>query len=247
MNYLFPKDAIIRVEATDSTNNYAKQLVSTNEITSTSVIMTQNQLCGRGQQQNTWESEVGKNLTISLVLFPNWLPASHQFYLSMVVALGVADFLKLHLDTVAIKWPNDIYVGDKKICGILIENTIWGNNLKYAICGIGVNINQQKFYSDAPNPISLSNCTGSLYDLDALLQELLECVTHRYLQLQNQQLECLNEAYLKALYRKDEVHQFEDARGVFLGEIVGVTEFGQLRIKVEGVERIYNFKEVVYL
>ncbi len=246
-NALFPQNAIISVDATASTNTYAKALLENQKVTAASVILTQKQLRGRGQQHNFWESEHRKNLTISIVLFPNFLPAQHQFYLSMVIALSVYDYLTAYLDNVTIKWPNDIYVNHKKIGGILIENTISGGNLKSAICGIGLNINQEKFYSDAPNPVSLYNCTGKLYDLDEALQDLLQCVEKRYRQLEQQQLQQLKNDYLKLLYRKDKRCRYKDESGVFEGEIIGITDFGQLQIRVDNTERIYNFREVEFL
>ncbi len=246
-NLLFPEDAIINVDAVNSTNTYAKELIVNKEITSNAVILTQDQLRGRGQQHNVWESEKHKNLTISIVLFPCFLPAQYQFYLSMVIALSVYDYLICYLTDVTVKWPNDIYTGDKKISGILIENTISGGNLKYAICGIGLNINQKKFYSNAPNPISLASCTGKTYDLNGAFQNLLQCVEKRYRQLEQHHLHQLKSDYLNVLYRKDELHLFQDNKGVFKGIITGITDFGQLCIMTNGFERIYNFKEVKFL
>ncbi len=246
-NALFPQNAIITVDATASTNSYAKELVVNKTVTSNSVILTQKQLCGRGQQHNFWESEHRKNLTISVVLFPNFLPAQYQFYLSMVIALSVYDYLTVYLDNVTIKWPNDIYIDNKKISGILIENTISGGKLKYAICGIGLNINQEKFYSDAPNPVSFCNCTGNTYDLNKALQDLLQCVEKRYQQLESGEYEQLNSDYLNVLYRKGELHRFQDDNGIFKGKITGITDFGQLQIRVDNTERVYNFKEVEFL
>jgi BirA family biotin operon repressor/biotin-[acetyl-CoA-carboxylase] ligase len=165
----------------------------------------------------------------------------------MVISLGVHDYLKEYLDDVLVIWPNDIYVGDKKIAGILIEHSIMGSVLSTSVCGIGLNINQTKFVSDAPNPISLSNCTNQEYDLETELSNLLGKIENRYFQLEDGDKKQLEKDYLDTLYWMNETHTYEDKNGVFKGKIVGITEWGQLRIVAEGKERIYNFKEVSFV
>lgn len=244
---LFLSHLIVRKNEINSTNNFALELIKTEKPAAGTVVLTLNQTKGRGQHTNSWESESGKNLTISIILRPEFLPIPQQFNISKVISLGVHDYLSRYLSNVSIKWPNDIYVGDNKIAGILIEHSIMGSVLSTSVCGIGLNINQNKFVSDAPNPISLSNCTGKVYDLEKELQSLLDCIEKRYLQLENGFIQQLEKDYLKTMYWMNSEHSFEDENGVFLGKIVGVTPYGQLKIETKGEERIYNFKEVSFI
>lgn len=242
---LFTSHLIIRKDEIASTNNYALELIKTQNPSEGTVVLTLNQTKGRGQRTNTWESENGKNLTISIIFRPEFLPIPLQFHISMVISLGVYDYLQQYTKDVQIKWPNDIYVKDKKIAGILIEHSIMGPALSTSVCGIGLNINQTNFISDAPNPISLSQITGEKYDLDRELEDLLSCIEQRYLQVQHGK--DVTNTYLDTLYWMNEEHQFEDEQGLFTGTIIGITEYGQLRIVSQGEERIYNFKEVSFV
>ncbi|NOU60461.1 biotin--[acetyl-CoA-carboxylase] ligase [Marinifilum caeruleilacunae] len=244
---LFSPQLIVRKNEINSTNNFALELIKSENPAAGTVVLTLNQTKGRGQQTNSWESESGKNLTISVILRPEFLPIPQQFQISIVISLGVYDYLRQYVSGVAIKWPNDIYVGTKKIAGILIEHSIMGSVLSTSVCGIGLNINQSKFVSDAPNPISLSNCTGNVYDLEDELQNLLSCIERRYFQLENGFSHQLEKDYLDTMYWINEEHSFEDENGRFTGKIVGISEMGQLRIEAEGEERIYNFKEVSFI
>ena len=155
-----------------STNTYAASLVKEKEVSEGTIIYTNYQSAGRGQGWNKWESEENKNLLISIILFPSMIKPAEQFLLSMAVSLGICDFLDLYTTTISIKWPNDIYVNNDKIAGILIENSIMGDLIEHTIAGIGININQSKFLSDAPNPVSLTNLTGGQFDLSQCLSQL---------------------------------------------------------------------------
>lgn len=244
---LFNPHLFVRKDKINSTNNFALKLIKSENPASGTVVLTLNQTKGRGQRTNSWESESGKNLTISIILKPEFLPIPEQFKISMVISLGVVDYLREYLDEVFIKWPNDIYIGNRKIAGILIEHSVMGSVLSYSVCGIGLNINQTKFVSDAPNPVSLSMCTGKHYKLDHELLKLLKCIETRYFQLEDGYLDDFESDYLDSMYWRNEMHRFEDENGAFEGEIVGITELGQLRIRVDSVERIYNFKEVSFV
>lgn len=143
-------------------------------------LMALEQTNGRGQRGNTWEAEPRKNITLSLMLRPEELPATRQFEISEAVALGVADLLdNLGIEDVGVKWPNDIYVGDRKICGILIENTVAGALIIRSVAGIGLNVNQTLFTSDAPNPVSLKQITGKDFDLETLAERMIERIMLR--------------------------------------------------------------------
>ncbi|WP_372644527.1 biotin--[acetyl-CoA-carboxylase] ligase [Ancylomarina sp.] len=248
MPNLFISERIIRVEQLDSTNLHALQLIKDTNPSGGTVVMALNQTEGRGQQTNAWESESGKNLTISLILRPDFIKAQDQFQISMIISLGVKDYLSTYSENVSVKWPNDIYVGDKKIAGILIEHSIMGAYLSHSVCGIGLNINQEQFFSDAPNPISLHILTKETYDLEKELVKLLASIENRYFQLINGNGNELEEDYLKAMYWMKEEHTFEDEGGLFKGRIVGISEFGQLQIQDEEQQvRTYNFKEVSFI
>jgi len=248
MPNLFLPERIIRVEQLDSTNSYALQLINDTNPSGGTVVMALNQTKGRGQQTNVWESKSGKNLTISLILRPDFIKAQDQFQVSMLISLGVKDYLNTYIKNVSVKWPNDIYVGDKKIAGILIEQSIMGEYLSHSVCGIGLNINQEEFLSDAPNPISLHMLTNKDYDLEEELTKLLAAIENRYSQLQNGEDSYLEKEYLKAMYWMNETHDFEDEDGDFTGRIIGISEFGQLLIQNTNNEiRTYNFKEVSFI
>ena len=193
------------------------------------------QTAGRGQRGNSWEAEPGKNLTLSLMLRPDGLHASRQFELSEAVALGVADFLdSLGLEGVCVKWPNDIYVGDRKICGILIENTLGSSGaILRAVAGIGVNINQTRFRSDAPNPVSVRQLTGKEYDLEELAEELVARILAR-LGRDN------HPEYRRRLWRGEGEWPWRDGRGEFRAAIGEVLPDGRLELG----GRLYRFKEV---
>ena len=244
---LFSSQLLIRKNEINSTNNFAFELIKSKNPSEGTVVLTLNQTKGRGQRTNTWESESGKNLTISIIFKPEFLPIPHQFHISMVISLGVYDYLANYLKDVSIKWPNDIYVGNDKIAGILIEHSIMGSVLSHSVCGIGLNINQEKFVSDAPNPTSLAILTNHDYDLESELNRLLVCIETRYFQLKDGHSSVLEKDYLNTMYWMNETHLFLDENGEFEGKIVGITELGQLRIEANKEERVYNFKEVSFI
>lgn len=143
-------------------------------------LMAREQTAGRGQRGNSWEAEAGKNITLSLMLRPADFPAARQFEISEAVALGVADTVEsCGVGAVAVKWPNDIYVGDRKIAGILIENALCGTNIARSIAGIGLNVNQIEFRSAAPNPVSLRQLTGREYPLEELALKMATNILER--------------------------------------------------------------------
>lgn len=239
---------IVRLERVGSTNNYATSQLRDYEVEEGTVFLAVSQTEGRGQQLNIWESEDGKNLTFSLVLRPRFLEIKDQFLLSKVVCIGLHSFLSAYVEDVWIKWPNDIYVGDRKICGILIENAIMGARFSTSVIGVGLNVNQVQFLSDAPNPVSLAQLTGIEFDLEKLLTELLSAIDSYYLKLINGQVGELNQTFRENMYRLNEWHSFRDAEHTYIGKIIGVNEIGQLRIEEQnGPVHEYHFKEVSYL
>ena len=210
------------------------------------VVLTHRQTAGRGQRGNSWEAEPGKNLTFSRLLRPEGVEAARQFEVSEAVALGVARVLARELpdDEVSVKWPNDIYVGDRKICGILIENVVSGRSLSRSIAGIGVNVNQLEFRSDAPNPVSLARLTGREYDLERLLFDIRDEI------LMLLSSGGCHDEFLGRLYRRTGLWPFRDCvRGVdMMASIVDVAPSGIITLRdSDGVDREYAFKEVAFL
>ena len=231
-------------EELGSTNTEAER-VGWSELEDKMVILTYRQTQGRGQVGNHWESEPGKNISMTVVFKPRELPAGQQFAVSMVIALGTYDFISRYVGECSVKWPNDIYVGDRKISGILIEHSIMGRYVGGSLCGIGVNINQERFLSDAPNPVSLFQLIGEEIPVEQALEELLDCIGKRYEMIRD--YEGLERDFLKVLYRREGVYDWEDEEGMFQASVRGVNEFGQLILVDErGTERVYGFKEVAY-
>lgn len=207
------------------------------------------QTAGRGQRGHSWESRAGENLTFSVLLEPTFLPVTEQFMLLEAVALSLADFFALHDIKTAVKWTNDIYVGDSKAVGILIEHSYSGSKLSRTIVGIGINVNQMEFSADIPNPISLSLLTGKKYDLAQLLAQYEQCLQRRYSQLRKREYATLQNDYHSALYRRDELHAYALPDGTrFQGIIRGVETTGELVVEDEkGVARGYLFKEIEFI
>lgn len=231
-----------------STNEYAVDYMANNASFDKTVIGTNKQYSGRGQRTAQWESEEGKNLTISVLFQPTFVPASEQFAVSEVISLGVVDYLSRHINGVRIKWPNDIYYRDNKIAGILIEHVVMGQCLSNSICGIGLNINQEVFTSDAPNPISLKQMTDVNYCLESELEILLECIDARYESLRSGESEELRNSYMDALYRRDGYHSYKEGDETFNAKILDVNEMGQLVLERRGgIQKTYNFKEVSFV
>lgn len=239
---------LITLKTVESTNNYAIDQVAVNEIEEGTVFLAYDQTAGKGQVNNQWESEAGKNLTFSILLRPAFLEIQKQFMLSKAVSLGLVNFLSRYTEEVKIKWPNDIYAGDGKICGILIENAIMAGTISQSIVGIGLNINQIRFLSLAPNPVSLKMITGRDYDLEVLVKELLSEIDRSYGRLREGRFPELDEAFHARLYRLGEWRAYRDAAHQYTGMITGVNPIGRLRIREEdGPEHEYHFKEVEYL
>lgn len=212
------------------------------------VVVTEEQTAGRGQQGNSWEAERGKNILFSLLCHPDFVRASKQFLLSQCMALAIRNALAVHVEGVMVKWPNDIYVGDKKISGTLIECDLMGKSIANCIIGTGVNINQEVFVSDAPNPTSLKLLTGREYDKEEVLADIIRRFAELYDRLVQGEEEAIRKEYMQCLYRKEGMHEYEDVRGRFMAEIAGVEPTGHLLLKFEKGNTVrYEFKEVKFV
>lgn len=244
-NSFFP---ILSFDTLASTNIKLTDLLKESDLAEFTVVFTPNQTAGKGQTGNSWESEKGKNITISVLLNPQFLEPQNQFYISKVVSLAIVDVLnKLGIQS-SIKWPNDIYVEDKKIAGILIENSILGNSISDSIVGIGLNVNQSHFISDAKNPVSIYNILNEHQNIEALLDELFPNLLKWYSALLKGEIEKIDKEYLKRLYRKEGFHLFKDSKGIFFAEISGIESSGLLVLTdSDRNRRKYAFKEVEFL
>ncbi len=239
---------LLHVSETDSTNNYLKAYCLEHSVKEFTTAVADFQTSGRGQRGNSWESERGKNLLFSVVCFPRFLPARRQFSLSQVVSLSIQEELSTYADDICIKWPNDIYWKEKKICGILIENDLIGKFISQSIAGIGININQKSFSSPAPNPISLWQITAKEYPLMELLTGILQRLKNYYRMLATEEYAIIAQRYAQVLFRKKGFHLYKDGKGEFLAEIVCIEEDGRLVLQTEtGEKRSYMFKEVEYM
>lgn len=240
---------VIRLESTDSTNSYMAAHAA--GLSHGTMVTVREQSAGRGQRGNSWESEPGMNVTMSMLLLPDGLQAVRQFLISEAVAVGVADTLRHYLGDnagVSVKWPNDIYVGDRKICGILIENVLTGRGITRSIAGVGLNVNQRRFCSDAPNPVSMFQLTGCEADVDEVAVRLRENILRRYDEgIVAGMADELHTLYKRGLWRRDGMNRYADAATgrVFEAEIKDVALTGHITLREpDGTETTYAFKEV---
>lgn len=236
---------IIRLDETHSTNNYLRELLAGEALPEGSLVIADFQTAGKGQVGNSWESEAGKNLMFSLLLYPDFLPANRQFLISQIASLSVKETLDGYVDSVTVKWPNDIYWKNRKICGMLIENDLSGQHLYCSVIGIGLNINQEVFRSNAPNPVSLTQITGKTYDREELLNRFLRIFFNYYCLLLQEKEEEIRAAYMAALYRGDGYYPYADENGRFEARIHAIEPTGHLILQLrDGERRRYAFKEV---
>lgn len=244
MNYPEP----ILLGETASTNTYLAERCNEETLPELTSVYTSYQSAGRGQRGNSWESEAGANLLFSFVTFPDFLEARRQFLLSQITALALQEVLSQYAEGITIKWPNDIYWYDKKLCGTLIENDLTGAFISRSISGTGVNLNQLKFISDAPNPVSLRQITGQTYAPSAILKQLMERISNYYAQLKSNDTTNITRLYKEKLYRRNGFHRYRDAHGEFSACICDIEPIGKLILKDEkGQSRAYMFKEVEYI
>jgi BirA family transcriptional regulator, biotin operon repressor / biotin---[acetyl-CoA-carboxylase] ligase len=246
---LFVGQNLITIKQVDSTNTFLKNTLSNSKpLPEGTVIMADNQFAGRGQQQNRWHSEAGKNLTFSLLLNPTFMPVLTQFDLTRLISLGVYDALKPLLGGgLKIKWPNDIYYGDKKLGGMLIENLLQGSQVKQSVIGIGLNVNQDDFPDWVPNPTSVKQILQQDYDLRIILSEICNNIEAWYLKLKAGKTEAIRAAYLDTMYWMSEAHNFKADGDVFEGKITGVRDNGLLVVQTKEGEKEFTFKEIEFL
>lgn len=238
----------IKFNETESSNDTAKALLKSGDLPHLGIVFTEYQTKGRGQRTNHWHSEKGQNLLFSIAYLPKNMQAKKQFYISKAISLGITDYLNSKQEGFCIKWPNDIFFKTKKICGILIENTISGANIKTSIIGIGLNLNQKEFPPFLPDAVSLSNITGKTYDKEKELSLLSDCIFKQIATLEANKDAEIDEKYKNSLLLINELCKFKDKKGIFTGYITDTLPDGRLIIKTSQNEtRYYNFKEVEFL
>lgn len=229
----------------ESTNAIALRKLEDQSLREGAIVLADYQTQGRGQRHTAWESAKSLNLTFTVALFPA-LAVHHQFYLNMMASLALTDCLKFQLaNLLKIKWPNDIYFGKSKLCGILIQNNLRVNKIQSCALGIGLNVNQLHF--GYPGATSLKAISGEAWDRVALLRELAATLEERYFLLKEGKLAQLRQDYLSILYRAGEWHRYRDAEGEFSGMITDIDEGGRLLIRREGKSVAYDFKEVTFI
>jgi BirA family biotin operon repressor/biotin-[acetyl-CoA-carboxylase] ligase len=247
------------IKQTYSTSTLLRELYS-EQLPHLYTIRTDFQTAGRGQAGNTWESEEGKNLLFSALLRYDNIRATEQWRLSMLVPLALWDVLAKYLpaDRLTIKWPNDIYYDNQKLVGILIENALAGQYIGHSIAGIGLNINQVQWISNAPNPISMKQITGQEYEPEALMNEWIAAMQ----QWEDCSTEQLYQAYYQHLYRREGWHKYverevsltptaiapEGIEGEFIATIAGITPQGELILRKENnEEKTCHFKQIRFV
>jgi len=231
-----------------STNTEASELLRSGEQPEGTVIYTSFQSAGRGQGFNKWESERGKNLLFSIILYPNSVSPADQFQISMTISLGICDFLDRHCTGARIKWPNDIYLGNQKIAGILIENSVLGSVIETSVAGIGLNINQENFPAMVPPPVSLKMATGKEYILIKCLRDLLRDLDNRYRNLLYDDRNRIRHDYLARLYRFMEWTSFKSSGSIFIGRITDVLVSGLIRVEERnGKIREFSVRDFSFL
>ena len=263
-NTFFTGKFLLHLPSVDSTNNYAKELLAKSSPIDGTVILADEQYAGRGQAGNVWQSDANKNLTFSIIYRTDFLLATEQFYLSMAVSLGIKyavnSMLSMQNDDnsilntkkllTSIKWPNDIYVENKKIAGILIENTISGMHLKYSIIGIGLNVHQDNFPTTI-NATSLKLISSDEVNKMDVLSAVLSSIEKYFLWLKERKYEKLKQAYLTQLFRFNEFAIFKKENKLFEGKIIDVDSIGNLIVERKNGTEIFiekfGFKEISFV
>ena len=239
---------LIHLNETDSTNKALALIYENEGLPSGSIVRADFQTAGRGQRGNSWESEAGKNLMFSILFNTSDVPANMPFVISEMSSLSVKYMLDKYIPGISVKWPNDIYHKDEKIAGILIENTITQGKISQSIIGIGINVNQTIFYSDAPNPVSMAQITGFSLNLMTIMEEFRRIFTVQSERIKNKDFDLIHKDYLNCIYRKEGLYKYRDTDNVFEASIHDIEPSGHLVLKrMDGTLSRYAFKEVSYV
>lgn len=252
MKTLFIGQNSTHLNSVDSTNSYATEMLRQIAPIDGTLIYTFNQQKGRGQRENTWESEAHKNIALTVVLAPNFINVNQQFYLTQITSLALADLMaeilkkqEIQAD-VKIKWPNDLYINGKKIAGVLIENVLRNNTIQSSIIGVGININQSQFESTT-KATSLKILTNSEFDLLSLIEKFCENIEAYYLQLKANKGNGINQKYLSNLYQMNDWKNYFFDDKMQKGKIIGTDDTGKLILQLENsTNRSFDLKEIIF-
>lgn len=238
--------SFVMLESVDSTNNYTANLIKQTDVAEGTVVMAQFQTAGRGQRGNSWSGEHGQSLLMSVVLRPKNMPATAQFGLNQFICLAIYRFLGEEMGVEAqVKWPNDILVDNKKLAGVLIENSLRGQWVEHTIAGIGMNLNQLTFPADFA-ATSLRQCTERQYNPVEVARELLVFVEQEYRQLDDPKV--LEDRYMKVLYGVGKNLRYREGEQEYNARIIGLGPHGELRLRKDsGEEVLCQFKQVTLL
>lgn len=249
MDQLSKERLILRLNEVESTNLHLKKIARELHPAEGSLVIADFQTAGRGQMGTSWYSTKGENLLFSLLIYPNNVVANEQFIISRIAALAVKNMLDQFANDIRIKWPNDIYWQDKKICGMLIENDLQGKSVENSIIGIGINVNEQDFPPELSNPVSLRQITGSVQDKEYMLETFLREFFLLYREFQKGNIEGIEDEYMFDLYRVNDYYWYEDATGKFQAMIEDVLPSGHLLLRTLGGDEVrkYAFKEVTFV
>lgn len=245
---LFIGKNVFYLPSCHSTNDIAAEIIQKEEVFDGTVVITSYQSAGRGQRGNSWEAAPNQNLICSIILKPTFLLPSQQFRLNIAISLAITDLLQTFgLPTLRIKWPNDVYIGHKKMGGVLIESSLSGSKISHTIIGIGLNIKQQSFRVENATSLAVE-CPNQIFDFDFLYETLLEAAEKRYIELRSGQIEKQQNEYLKKLFRINEWHTYKTPTEAFSGKITGITGQGFLQVENEnGTIMAFDLKEITYV
>ncbi|MEL7119406.1 MAG: biotin--[acetyl-CoA-carboxylase] ligase [Bacteroidota bacterium] len=246
-NVHFIGKVVHQLDHCDSTNTFAFDLLSKQRPKEGTAILTFNQTKGRGQQGTSWQSAPYKNIATSIILYPTFLLPNQQSLLSQMISLAVKAFFEYYLTQkkVFVKWPNDIYVENKKIAGILIQNQISSKSINTSVIGIGINVNQESFSNELARATSLALETNNTFDLQDLSFSLFSFLDQYYQVLQNKSFEEIHTEYLQNLYLFNQWTDFESSEGEkFLGKITNVDQNGHLVVETNGMLKTFSMKEI---
>ncbi len=249
---LFVGQNAIYLQTVDSTNAYAHELIAKNKPTAGTVIWAGSQTAGRGQIGSRWLTQPFQNITASFILTPHFLNINSQFVLNQAIALAICDLLwsiNLSPERVKIKWPNDIYIDNDKVAGVLIENIIEKSAIKYSIVGVGLNVNQSEFELTLKNPSSIFIKTGQNFEITQLLSALCRFIEYRFLQVQAQKIAELKATYTQNLFRYQEFAFFSivENQEIIQAQILGVSPAGKLIVQQENQLREFSIKEIQFI
>lgn len=245
-NTLFVGKVFLTFPTLPSTNTYALELLAREKPAEGTVIHAENQTEGRGQMGNHWLAAAGKNITLSVIVYPEFLPIRQQFQLNEAIALAVRDCVAKYVEKpVIVKWPNDVYIEERKVAGILIQNTLSGAQIQSSVIGIGINVNQRDFAADLPNPTSICLENGATANLREVIQTLLFAIESRYLLLKQGHTQALHDEYISHLYRFRQTARYWCADGRLIsGQIIGVDSHGRLLLEHSGSIEAFDLKSI---